>query len=30
VPFADLFDPHQQTFDQPGNAIAPRPMLWQA
>ena len=25
----DLYDPHQQTFDQPGNAIAPRRMLWE-
>jgi hypothetical protein len=25
----DLYDPHQQTFDQPGNAVAPRRMLWE-
>eukprot|EP00291_Cryptomonas_curvata_P005076 CAMPEP_0172177104 /NCGR_PEP_ID=MMETSP1050-20130122/15230_1 /TAXON_ID=233186 /ORGANISM="Cryptomonas curvata, Strain CCAP979/52" /LENGTH=74 /DNA_ID=CAMNT_0012849545 /DNA_START=18 /DNA_END=242 /DNA_ORIENTATION=- len=25
----DLYNPHQQTFDQPGNAIAPRRMLWE-
>eukprot|EP00287_Rhodomonas_sp_CCMP768_P009449 CAMPEP_0196739268 /NCGR_PEP_ID=MMETSP1091-20130531/20820_1 /TAXON_ID=302021 /ORGANISM="Rhodomonas sp., Strain CCMP768" /LENGTH=88 /DNA_ID=CAMNT_0042083703 /DNA_START=18 /DNA_END=284 /DNA_ORIENTATION=+ len=25
----DLYNPHQQTFDQPGNAVAPRRMLWE-